>query len=140
LCHNVFYGTTQKVNINSNPSGADLYINGIATNRQTPCEVTIKRKVGTTEFNKKNQYNYVLKKNGYADYLISDNAKFNYVSLLNLYWVGIPYIIDIPTGAIWKYEKITLQIWPLLMQPLRILLSNFGQPKALLQKQTLLLQ
>ena len=104
-CATMFYGTTQKVNINSNPSGADLYINGIATNRQTPCEVTIKRKVGTTEFNKKNQYNYVLKKNGYADYLISDNAKFNYVSLLNLYWVGIPYIIDIPTGAIWKYEK-----------------------------------
>jgi hypothetical protein len=104
-CATIFFGTSQKVNINSAPSGADVYINGIATNKQTPCEVLIKRKITATEHNNKNQYNYVLKKEGYEDYLITENAKFNYVSLLDVYWLGIPYLIDIPDGAIWKFEK-----------------------------------
>jgi hypothetical protein len=104
-CATMFYGINQKVSINSTPSGADVYINGIATNKQTPCEVLIKRKVKATEHNNKNQYNYVLKKEGYEDHLVTDNAKFNYVSLLNIYWLGIPYLIDIPDGAIWKFEK-----------------------------------
>ena len=101
----MFFGTNQKVSINSTPAGADVYINGIATKQQTPCEVSIKRKVKPTEHNGKNQYNYVLKKEGYQDYLLTDNAKFNYVSLLDIYWLGLPYILDGPDGAIWKYEK-----------------------------------
>jgi hypothetical protein len=101
----MFYGTSQKVSLTSTPAGADVYINGLATNKQTPCEVSIKRKVKPTEHNGKNQYNYVLKKNGYQDYLVTDNAKFNYVSLLDIYWLGLPYILDGPDGAIWKYEK-----------------------------------
>jgi hypothetical protein len=104
-CATIFFGTSQKVSINSTPSGADVYINGLATNKQTPCEVIIKRKVKATEHNNKNQYNYILKKEGYEDLLVTDNAKFNYVSLLDLYWLGIPYLIDIPNGAIWKFEK-----------------------------------
>jgi hypothetical protein len=104
-CATMFYGTSQKVSLTSTPAGADVYINGLATNKQTPCEVSIKRKVKPTEHNGKNQYNYVLKKNGYQDYLVTDNAKFNYVSLLDIYWLGLPYILDGPDGAIWKYEK-----------------------------------
>ena len=104
-CATMFFGTNQKVSINSTPAGADVYINGIATKQQTPCEVSIKRKVKPTEHNGKNQYNYVLKKEGYQDYLLTDNAKFNYVSLLDIYWLGLPYILDGPDGAIWKYEK-----------------------------------
>ena len=104
-CATMFFGTSQKVKINSTPPGADVYINGVAANKQTPCEVSIKRKVKPTEHNGKNQYNYVLKKNGYQDFLLTDNAKFNYVSLLNIYWLGLPYILDGPDGAIWKYEK-----------------------------------
>ena len=105
-CATMFFGTSQKVNISSTPAGADVYINGVAANKQTPCEVSIKRKVKPTEHNGKNQYNYVLKKEGYEDYLLTDNAKFNYASLLDLYWLGLPYIIDGPDGAIWKYAKI----------------------------------
>ncbi|HEX7493424.1 MAG TPA: caspase family protein [Bacteroidales bacterium] len=104
-CATMFFGTSQKVNITSTPAGADVYINGVAANKQTPCEVSIKRKAKPTEHNGKNQYNYVLKKNGYQDFLVTDNAKFNYVSLLNIYWLGLPYILDGPDGAIWKYEK-----------------------------------
>jgi Uncharacterized protein containing caspase domain len=104
-CATMFFGTSQKVNFNSTPSGADVYINGLATNKQTPCEVSVKRKVKQTEHNNKNQYNYVLKKEGYEDFLVTDNAKFNYVSLLDVYWLGIPYLIDVPNGAIWKFEK-----------------------------------
>ena len=104
-CATMFFGTSQKVNLTSTPAGADVYINGVAANKQTPCEVSIKRKVKPTEHNGKNQYNFVLKKNGFQDYLVTDNAKFNYVSLLDLYWLGLPYIIDGPDGAIWKYEK-----------------------------------
>ena len=105
-CATMFFGTSQKVSINSTPSGADVYINGLATNKQTPCEVSVKRKVKPAENNGKNQYNYVLKKEGYEDYLVTDNAKFNYVSLLDIYWLGLPYILDGPDGAIWKYQKI----------------------------------
>ena len=104
-CATMFFGTSQKVSITSTPAGADVYINGVAANKQTPCEVSIKRKAKPTEHNGKNQYNYVLKKNGYQDFLLTDNAKFNYVSLINIYWLGLPYIIDGPDGAIWKYEK-----------------------------------
>jgi hypothetical protein len=104
-CATMFFGTSQKVSLTSTPAGADVYINGVAANKQTPCEVSIKRKVKPTEHNGKNQYNYVLKKNGYQDYLVTDNAKFNYVSLLDIYWLGLPYIVDGPDGAIWKYEK-----------------------------------
>ena len=103
-CATMFFGTSQKVSLTSTPAGADVYINGVAANKQTPCEVSIKRKVKPTEHNGKNQYNYVLKKNGYQDYLVTDNAKFNYVSLLDIYWLGLPYIVDGPDGAIWKYE------------------------------------
>jgi hypothetical protein len=104
-CATMFFGTSQKVSITSTPAGADVYINGVAANKQTPCEVSIKRKAKPTEHNGKNQYNYVLKKNGYQDFLLTDNAKFNYVSLIDIYWLGLPYIIDGPDGAIWKYQK-----------------------------------
>ena len=104
-CATMFFGTSQKVSINSTPPGADVYINGLTADKQTPCEVKIKRKVTPIEHNGKNQYNYVLKKEGYEDLLITDNAKFNYVSLLDIYWLGIPYLIDGPNGAIWKYAK-----------------------------------
>ena len=114
-CATMFFGTSQKVSINSTPSGADVYINGLTTNKQTPCEVSIKRKAKPTENNGKNQYNYVLKKEGYEDYSVTDNAKFNYVSLLDIYWLGLPYIVDGPDGAIWKYQKI---------QNVNLLISN----------------
>jgi hypothetical protein len=114
-CATMFFGTSQKVSINSTPSGANVYINGLTTNKQTPCEVSIKRKVKPTENNGKNQYNYVLKKEGYEDYSVTDNAKFNYVSLLDIYWLGLPYIVDGPDGAIWKYQKI---------QNVNLLISN----------------
>jgi len=104
-CATIFVGTNQDVNFNSTPSGAALYINGVDANKQTPCVVNIKRKVKKTEFNDKNQYNFLLKKEGYNDFLISEKAKFVYLSLLNIYWLGIPYLVDIPTGAIWKFEK-----------------------------------
>ena len=114
-CATMFFGTSQKVSINSTPSGANVYINGLTTNKQTPCEVSIKRKAKPTENNGKNQYNYVLKKEGYEDYSVTDNAKFNYVSLLDIYWLGLPYIVDGPDGAIWKYQKI---------QNVNLLISN----------------
>ena len=104
-CATLLFGTHQKVSINSTPSGADIYINGIAANKQTPNTVLIKRRVKPTEYNKKNQYNYLLTKEGYEDYIVSDNAKFRYGSLLDIGWDIIPFIIDIPTGAIWKYDR-----------------------------------
>ena len=103
--HNRLVKISIVLSVEPSSAGADVYINGMAANKQTPCEVSIKRKAKPTEHNGKNQYNYVLKKNGYQDFLLTDNAKFNYVSLINIYWLGLPYIIDGPDGAIWKYEK-----------------------------------
>ncbi|MGD0340791.1 MAG: hypothetical protein ABSA76_03670, partial [Bacteroidales bacterium] len=115
-CGVLFYGSMQKVNLNSSPSGADVYINGSAANRQTPCEVNIKRKVKATQSNKKNQYNYVFKKDGYEDYLVTDNAKFNYVTILDMPYYAVPYLVDAIAGSQWKYNKqLTVNLAPSTM-------------------------
>lgn len=105
-CATIFYSTKQKVTLNSSPSGADIYVNGIATNKQTPYTISIKRKAKATEYNKKNQYTYLFMKKGYEDYLVSDKAKFRSgFLLLDIFGNLYPVIVDIATGALWKYKK-----------------------------------
>jgi hypothetical protein len=105
-CGVLFYGTKQKVELNSSPAGAEVYVNGTATNQKTPCEVKVNRKVKATENNKKNQYNYVFKKDGYEDFLTTDNAKFNYVTIIDMPYYFVPFICDVIAGSQWKYNKL----------------------------------
>lgn len=71
-CATLFNGSRQKVTITSNPSGATVYLNGKNTGLITPCQIKIHRKVKAGEGHKQNEQLYVLKKEGYHDYEITD--------------------------------------------------------------------
>ena len=43
-CATIFYGTKQKVKINSTPAGASVFVNGVDMNQVTPAEIYISRK------------------------------------------------------------------------------------------------
>ncbi len=105
-CATMFSGTTQQVAVNSSPAGASVYVNGEDVNKTTPCQIEIKRKIEASNENGKNQYNFVIKKEGFSDYEHATKAKINGTTWLNLLIGGVYGLaIDYYTGSIWRYDK-----------------------------------
>ena len=99
-CATLFSGSNQKITVQSEPPGAEVYVNGRRTYRQTPCKVVVDRK-GDDK-----QQHYTLKKEGYSHYHHSDHARMNPVTLGNILLGGIIGIgIDWMSGSIYQYEK-----------------------------------
>lgn len=91
-CAGVFKGTTQVVTFNSNPSGADVIIDGNNMG-QTPLSVKLK----------KNKYkNVLIKKNGYKNITHPLDTSYDPVTLVNVVWDSST--TDLITGAAYEYE------------------------------------
>jgi hypothetical protein len=102
-CATVFSGSTQKVRFESEPAGAEVFVNDESTNKTTPCRIYVKRQAEGK--------NYKLRKEGYVDYEYTDEASFNPVALGNLLFGGILGIgIDWLSGSIYKYDNEVMAI------------------------------
>jgi hypothetical protein len=93
-CATIFTGTKQTIQINSEPSDANVKINGIDKGK-TPLIVKLKKGNDSEIIS--------VEKEGYEKKVLSPETDFNTVAALNFFnllWWGI----DIATGAIWKYD------------------------------------
>jgi hypothetical protein len=93
-CATLFTGTKQTIQINSQPPGAKVQVDGVDRGK-TPVAIELKK--GSTG------QTISLKADGYETKSFQPETTFNGVSalnLLNLLFWGI----DAATGALWKYD------------------------------------
>ncbi len=104
-CATIFYGTRQDVVLNTDLPGAQVFINGLDINKQTPCVVTINRRQPMND-NLKRQVKYEFKKENYNPVEIKDVAHKNHL-VMYFSWALylVPGIIDAITQANNIYEK-----------------------------------
>lgn len=99
-CATLFTGTSQKVYIDSDPPGADIYIDNM-NKGQTPSVVKIQKNVDDVM----NGGRAIrLEKEGYRSENYMMSSGFNGISILNnfilLFWA-----IDVATGAVYKFDS-----------------------------------
>ena len=91
-CVSIFKGTSQNITISSEPSGAQVLIDGMP--------------MGVTPFSgplKKNAYNSImLKKDGYETQIRQLNKTYDPLALLNIFWDYST--TDFLTGAAFEYQ------------------------------------
>ena len=93
-CATLFTGTSDKVNIQTQPAGAKIEVNGVPVGT-TPSLITLKRSGNAI---------IVLKKDGYIDKSFAPQKSFNPVSIINLGNI-LGWVIDAATGSIQQYEQ-----------------------------------
>jgi hypothetical protein len=94
-CATLFTGTKDRINFDTNPSGAMIYIDGIEQCR-TPCALNVTRSINDTDVE--------FKLDGYETRLITLSKEFNVVSILNLGNL-LGWGIDAVSGAVMKYDR-----------------------------------
>ncbi len=107
-CMSIFKGTTQNVRFTSQPQGAEVIVNGISSNRLTPCELEIKKRVPKSNINRANEYVYTFVKDGYHSLEIRDYREISPGILGNCFTTVLFPItagIDVATGAAFRYQK-----------------------------------
>ncbi|HXH75807.1 MAG TPA: PEGA domain-containing protein [Bacteriovoracaceae bacterium] len=93
-CGSLFSGTSETVNINSNPEKAKVMING-GYMGLTPLTLSLSRD---------KDYNILVKKEGYEEASAVLSRKFNAVALLNT--IGLLcWVVDFVTGGLWKFDR-----------------------------------
>jgi hypothetical protein len=93
-CATLFTGTKQTVQINSEPQGAKVQVDGLDRG-ETPAAIKLK---------KGNDGQIVtLKKDGYKTRTFQPQTDFNGVAVLNLFNL-LFWGIDAATGSLWKYS------------------------------------
>ena len=95
-CATILTGTSDVISFASNPSGADIMVNGLKIGK-TPATVTIKR----PGFGEKS---VTLKLDGYEERTFILQKEFNTMAICNL--GSIPgWLIDVLTGTVMKYSQ-----------------------------------
>jgi hypothetical protein len=100
-CASMFGDNTRTVVVNSQPQGADIYVDNVPYG-VTPATVTL------------SSYLYggkiiVLKKAGYKDQISLINSKFQPVTIWNIL-NGFGFLIDLATGDILKIDPANLNV------------------------------
>lgn len=95
-CATLFTGSSDNIVFESDPSGAEILIDGIVVGR-TPTTVSVKRPgMGDKQV--------TLRLDGYSPVTFTLTKSFNSVAILNLAsFIG--WGIDVLTGAVMKYDK-----------------------------------
>lgn len=95
-CATLFSGTSDRVKFESEPSGAEVVIDGIERGT-TPTTISVSRDI--------NDKRVTLQKEGYSDKVFRLQKEFATVAILNLgnilFWG-----IDVLTGALFKYKPL----------------------------------
>ena len=126
-CATLFLGSKQNVRINSEPPGARVYVNGENTGKKTPCKIKIDRKVRSTNVNKRNQQVYVLRKNGYHDYVYKSTPRTHWLAYPDFAFYIVPGLIDLAVGSLKVYEKdvdVTLPKADVLVQEKKVVVRD----------------
>jgi hypothetical protein len=104
-CATILLGKYQTLKVKSNPQGADVYVNGRYTGKQTPCKVEVKRRMPASDNNKRKELVLELKKEGYQDARQNDYAGINGMLVVDL-GLGIwPGIVDVATGSHLRFHR-----------------------------------
>ena len=91
-CASIFKGTSQVVTFTSEPSGAEVLVDGNSMGK-TPLTISLK----------KNQYSTVLvKKAGFETVSRPLGKKYDAIALINVFWDLST--TDLLTGAVYEYE------------------------------------
>jgi hypothetical protein len=91
-CATVLHGSTQMVTFNSQPEGADIFVEGNLMGK-TPATFNLK----------KNKYKTVeIKKDGYDRASVALSTSYDTVALLNIFWDLST--TDLATGNAYEYE------------------------------------
>ncbi|MDF1674059.1 MAG: PEGA domain-containing protein, partial [Vicingaceae bacterium] len=106
-CGVMFYGAKQKVNVQSTPAGAEVYVNGVSTGQTTPATIKVPRNVKDSPTSEKQKITYTFKKDGFKDYTQVEASKFNVIPLIPdlILTGGIGAIADVAVGATRVYPK-----------------------------------
>jgi hypothetical protein len=93
-CATVFTGSRQTIQIDSEPAGAEVLVDGVHMG-ETPTPVRVKKQFRGQLI--------TLKADGYETKTIQPATDFNIVSVINL--LNWPFwLIDAATGAMWTYR------------------------------------
>jgi hypothetical protein len=95
-CATLFGDNERKVTINSNPTGASVYLNGNLRGA-TPMILILPTYIY-------NGADVTLKKEGYYDTTVALNVKFQTVGLWNILNSGFGFLIDGATGSFVKID------------------------------------
>lgn len=104
-CATIFSGANQNIKIKSYPEGANVFINGQNTYRQTPCKVKVERRQKPTENNNRNELNIQVRKEGFSNSDLRATSSFNVLAGASILFAGIPFLVDWASGAHLKYPK-----------------------------------
>lgn len=90
-CASMLMGSKQSVNVNSDPSGARVFVDGKDTGKTTPATITVKRKSGT----------HMLKfeRTGFEETNHALTSRFNWLVAMDFFMWVIPGVIDLSIGA-----------------------------------------
>jgi len=99
-CATIFTGTSDPISFNSTPDGAKVFEAGIEK-CTTPCTYKVSRFLS--------EKTVEIKKDGYDNKVIALDAKFNGVSVLNLFGI-LGWGIDAATGSLKKYDTKVYEI------------------------------
>ena len=91
----IFTGTKDTLTFNNNPSGADVYIDGVKI-CTTPCTTPVKRSLSEKDVE--------FRLDGYKTQVVTLDREFNLISVLNLGSM-VGWIVDAATGSIFKYDR-----------------------------------
>jgi hypothetical protein len=100
-CATIFTGTKGKIRINSDPSGAEVYMgeNYMGT---TPCDVSLPRGMDWNNDMLLGR-ELTLKLEGYETKMFVPDSEFNSIAILNLFQIYF-WAVDFFTGALWVYN------------------------------------
>ena len=99
-CATIISSPKRKVKLNTNPQGAQVYIDGEYGNVITPCQIKVRRKKMVT---------YTFKKEGHEDGVVEQKGAFNPVVIGNVFLGGVVGgLIDYATGAWYELPEIVL--------------------------------
>jgi hypothetical protein len=103
-CATLFYGKSDRVRFESEPSGAVVYVNGRDTKQKTPCEINVVREKYTRGFSWTtfNYLHYEYRMDGYTpvkDVIYSKKNPLFYLDIFALLW-----IVDISAERVYKYN------------------------------------
>jgi len=131
-CATMFSGSNQNIKVKSLPEGANIYINGQNTYYQTPHKVKVKRRQKPTDNNERNELNIEVRKEGFENTILNVESSFNPISGGSILLAGVPFLVDLASGAHLKYPKTNyLYLEPIRLEEFepRIAQDNIKQPK-----------
>ena len=96
-CATIIHGSQQRVNVYSDPQGANVFVNGVDQRVKTPGKVTVQRSNSA----------HIIKfeKDGYENYNHTLSPRFNGLVILDFLFYLVPGVIDLSVGAQHLYDK-----------------------------------